>query len=131
MTALSNFAEDLVSKWLFNAAAATRPTAWYVALHTGDPGETGASNEITGAGGYARQGSIAFTANGDGTVDNDAAITFGPCTGSDWGTISHISIWDAVTGGNCLIKGALTASKTVAVGDSLQFAAAALVPQLT
>ncbi len=131
MTALSNFAEDLVSKWLFSSAAATRPTAWYVALHTANPGETGATGELTGAGGYARQGSIAMTANGDGTIDNDAVLTFGPCSGSDWGSVTHVSIWDAVSGGNCLIYGALTAAKTVQVGDSLQFAAAALVPQLT
>jgi len=129
MTAFTDFAEDLLAKWLFDDVAATRPTAWFVALHTADPGETGAAGEITGAGGYARQAAT-FTANGNGTTDNDATITFGPATGADWGTITHVSVWDASTSGNCLIKGALTASKAVAVGDSLQFAAAALVPQV-
>lgn len=129
MTAFTNFAEDLLAKWLFDDAAATRPTAWFVALHTGDPGETGASNELSGNG-YTRQAAT-FTANGDGTTDNDATLTFGPNTTSDWGTVTHVSIWDASSAGNCLIKGALTASKAIAVGDSLQFAAAALVPQVT
>ena len=112
-------------KWLMTAAAVTRPTAWYVALHTADPGETGATGELVGNG-YARQ-SAAFTSNGDGTVDNDATITFGPNTTTNWGTVTHVSVWTASSGGNCLYKGALAASKTVNVGDSLDIAAAALV----
>ena len=46
MSCLSDYAENLVLTWLLTATAATRPSAWYVALHTGDPGETGASNEV-------------------------------------------------------------------------------------
>jgi hypothetical protein len=124
MTALSNYAESQVIKWLMTAAGVTRPSAWYVALHTADPGETGATAELSGNG-YARQ-SAAFTEDTNGLVDNDADVTFGPNTGSNWGEITHISIWDAVSSGNCLAKGAISSPVTINVNDSLKFAAGQL-----
>lgn len=125
MTAFTNHAENLLMEWLFRASAQTRPTAWHVALHTADPGETGATAELAAANGYARQ-SVSFTAASGGVVDNTALLTFGPCTGSNWGTVTHISIWDASSGGNCLMYGALSSSATINVGDSLTIAANAL-----
>jgi hypothetical protein len=124
MSALSNYAESLAIRWLFDDVAVTRPTAWYVALHTADPGETGATGELSGNG-YARQ-SATFTEDTNGLVDNDAIITFGPNTTTNWGTVSHVSVWDALTTGNCLAKGALSSSVTINVNDSLQIAAGAL-----
>jgi hypothetical protein len=124
MTALSNYAESLVIRWLFDDVAVTRPTSWFVALHTADPGETGATGELSGNG-YARQ-SATFTEDTNGLVDNDADITFGPNTGSNWGLVSHVSVWDAVSVGNCLAKGALSSSVTINVNDSLKIAAGAL-----
>jgi hypothetical protein len=120
MTALANYAENLLIDWMLTAGAATRPTAWYLALHTADPTETGATGELSGNG-YARQ-SIAFDAAASGATANSGQITFGPNTGSNWGTVTHSSVWTASTSGNCLFKGALTASKSIAVGDSLIFA---------
>jgi hypothetical protein len=37
-TAKTNFAENLVATWMLTASAATRPTAWFVAPHSADPG---------------------------------------------------------------------------------------------
>lgn len=127
MTDLTDHSENLMLDWLMTAGAATRPTSWYVALHTADPGETGATGELSGNG-YARQ-SAAFTVVGS-TADNDADIVFGPNTTTPWGTVSHASIWDAVSGGNCLWKGALSASVSVAVNDEVKIAAAALTVTL-
>lgn len=124
MTALTNYAESLAIKWLLTGVAVTRPTSWFVALHTADPTETGATGELSGNG-YARQ-SAAFTEDTNGLVDNDSDIVFGPNTGSNWGTVTHVSIWDAVSGGNCLFKGALTSSVAIAVNDSLRFPAGTL-----
>ena len=123
-----NTTENDVLEHLFKATA----LSWaananlYIALHTGDPGEAGSANEIGAGVGYARQ-SAAFTSNGDGTVDNDALITFGPNTNTNWGSVTHVSVWTAASGGSCLYKGPLTAAKTVNIGDSLDIAAAALV----
>jgi hypothetical protein len=124
MTALSNYAESQVIKWLMTAAAVSRPTAWFVALHTADPGEDGSVGELSGNG-YARQ-SATFTEDTNGLVDNDADITFGPNTGVNWGDVTHVSVWTAVSSGQCLYKGALSSPVTINVNDSLRFAAGQL-----
>jgi hypothetical protein len=123
MTAFTNHAETLVLTWLFTASAATRPTAWYVALHTADPTEVGNVGELSGNG-YARQ-SATFAIAGN-EASNSGTLTFGPNTGTNWGSVSHLSIWDAVTTGNCIAYGALSSAVTISVGDSLTIAAGAL-----
>jgi hypothetical protein len=123
MTAFTNYAENLVMTWLFTGSAATRPTAWYVALHTADPTEVGNVGELSGNG-YARQSSTWTIASNE--ASNTGTLTFGPNTGSNWGTVSHVSVWDAVSTGNCLAKGALSSSVVINVGDSLTIAAGAL-----
>lgn len=119
MTAKTNYAETLALKFLVTADSITRPTAWYMALHSANPTEAGNVGELTETG-YARQ-SVAFSVTDD-TADNTALLTFGPAT-EDWPEATHGSIWDAATGGNCLFQGALGAAKTVLNGDKLEFAA--------
>jgi len=86
----------------------------YVALHTGAPGTSGAANEIGAGVGYARQ---AATFPGAGRSRSNAAnITFGPASGAGFGTASHVSIWDAAIGGNCIWQGALGASQLIPAG---------------
>ena len=65
-------------------------------------------------GSYART-SVTFSVTGD-TGTNSAAVEFPACT-SSWGTVSHIGVMDASTGGNMLVHSALTTSKTIATGD--------------
>jgi hypothetical protein len=124
MTAFSNYAENLVLNWAFTNGAATRPTAWHVALHTADPTEVGNVGELSGNG-YARQ-STTFNTSSSGLVDNVGTLTFGPNTAVNWGTVSHVSVWDSSTSGNCLAKGTLSSSVVINVGDSLTIAAGAL-----
>ena len=120
MAALSDHAEALLLDWLMTTDSATRPTAWYVALYTAAPSDSGGGTEVTGNG-YSRQ-SVAFASatSPGGTTSNTSDITF-TAAGGDWGTITHIGIFDASTSGNLLWHGAMTASKTVADGDTLQF----------
>lgn len=118
MSALSNHLETLLLNWHLTAGTAARPTAWYLAVGTGSS-DTGLTGEPSGNG-YARQ-SITFSVTDD-TASNSNAITIGPCTTTNWGTVSHFGIYDAETGGNLLWHGALTASKLVEVGDSLTVA---------
>jgi 2-keto-4-pentenoate hydratase len=40
--------------------------------------------------------------------------------------VTHIGIYDALTGGNLLFHGALTVPKTVTTGDTMQINAGAL-----
>jgi hypothetical protein len=116
MSAASNYTETLALTYLLTASAATRPTAWYVALFTTDPTDAGSGTEVSGTN-YARQ-SVAFTVSGD-TASNDATITF-PAAGSNWGTITHVGVYTASTSGNLLFHGAVTTSKSIDTGDTFQ-----------
>ena len=120
MAALSDHAEALLLDWLMTADAVTRPTAWYVALYTAAPSDSGGGTEVSGSG-YSRQSvTMASATSPGGTTSNTGAVSF-TASGGDWGTITHIGIHDASTGGNLLWHGSMTASKTVADGDTLEF----------
>ena len=124
MSGLSNYAEDLLIKFLLTTSTATRPTAWYVELHDGDPGETGADNKITTSddADYARQAvTFADPVADSGQCLNDAQVTWTVAAASPGYQVSHASIWDAVTAGNCLFKGRLQASRTFAANDVQSF----------
>lgn len=122
MSALSDHAENLLLNWLMTTGTATRPTSWYVALYTAAPSDAGGGTEVSGSG-YTRQSVSWDTATGTGgTTDNSGAVSF-TASGGSFGTVTHIGIFDASTGGNLLWHGALSASKTVNDGDTLQFAA--------
>lgn len=120
MAGFTNYAEDLVLDWLFTTATATRPTAWYVALYTVAPGESGGGTEVSG-GSYART-SVTFTVSGTAptTASNSSAVEFPTATAS-WGTVVAAGIYDASTSGNLLAFANLTTSKTVDSGDVLRF----------
>lgn len=109
----SNTFETRVLTWVFTADSATRPTAWYVALFTTDPTDAGTGTEVSGTS-YARE-AVTFTVSGD-TATNSAAVEF-DAAGSNWGTITHIGIYDASTSGNMIAHAALTASKAIDTGD--------------
>ena len=120
MAALSDHAEALLLDWLMTTDVVTRPTAWYVGLYTAAPSDSGGGTEVSGSG-YSRQTiTVASATSPGGTTSNTGDIVF-TASGGDWGTITHIGIHDAVSGGNLLWHGAMTASKTVADGDTLQF----------
>ena len=121
MAALSDYAEKLLLDFLMTTGTATRPTNWYVALYTGAPSDSGGGTEVS-AGGYARQ-SVSFDAASSpgGTTSNSGEVSF-TASGGDYGTVTHMGIFDASSSGNLLWHGALTASKTVADGDTLTFA---------
>lgn len=109
----SNYLETEVLDWAFSTGTATRPTAWYLALYTAAPSDTGGGTEVSG-GGYARQ-SVVFTVTGN-TASNNAAIEF-PTATANYGTVTHIGVFDASSAGNLLAYAALTTSKTIETGD--------------
>jgi hypothetical protein len=121
MAGLSDYAEDLVLDWLLTNGAATRPTAWYLALFTVAPGEAGGGTEVSG-GSYARQAAT-FVVSGSApaTASNSVAIEFPAATGN-WGTIVAAAVFDASSSGNMIAFGNLTASKAIDSGDVLRFA---------
>jgi hypothetical protein len=108
----------------------TGNTDLFVALHIADPGE--AASQTTSEcsfGAYARV-AVPRTAGGwtvsGNQVQNTAVINFPECTsGSE--TVTHFSIGTSVSGaGQVLYKGALTASRNVSSGITLQFPATSI-----
>ena len=122
MAALSDHAEKLLLDWMMTSGTATRPTAWFVALYTAAPSDSGGGTEVSGSG-YARQ-AVAFNAatTPGGTTTNSADVSF-TAAGGNYGTVTHLGIFDASSSGNLLWHGALTADKTIADGDTITFAA--------
>lgn len=120
MSALSDYAEKLLLDWMMTTGTVTRPTTWYVALFTTATDDASGGTEVTGNG-YARK-TVTFNAatSGAGTTNNTGAVTF-TASGGNWGTITHMAIHDALTGGNRLFHGALTASKVINDGDIIEF----------
>ena len=112
----SNTYETTVLQWTFTNGAVTRPTAWYLGLFTAAPGEAGGGTEVSG-GGYVRK-AVTFSVSGN-LATNTAAIEFDVAT-ADWGTITHVAVFDASTGGNQIAYATLTTSKTIATGDVLR-----------
>jgi hypothetical protein len=106
----------------------------YICLHTADPTITGAVAEVASSNGYARasitNNTSNFPAASAGAKANAAAITFPAATGSGWGTVTHYSIKDASSGGNCIAYGPLPAAKTVVATDVITIPVGALTPTM-
>ncbi len=154
MAAFTDFAENKIIDWLFrgqaigitgaSAAAGTGPTNLYVGLFTANPTDSTAGTEVSGgsyarvtvasslanwAGTQAAASTVASTGT-TGTTSNNGAVAF-PAPTAAWGTVTGFGIFDATTGGNLLVYGALTTSKTINSGDAApSFAAAALTFQI-
>lgn len=120
MPGLSNYLENKVLDHTLGTTAYTKPTAVYAALFTTDPAETGAGTEVSG-GGYARKVAT-FNAAANGSTTNSAEVLFDVASAS-WGTLTHVALFDAVTGGNMLWSGALSTAKAIASTDQFRLPA--------
>ena len=110
----TNFLETEILDHVFAGAAYTAPSTKYLALFTAiADGEAGSVTEISGNA-YARQ-TVAFTTSGN-TTSNNAAVEFPTATGN-WGTVTHVGVYDASTSGNLMAYATLSASKTIETGD--------------
>jgi threonine dehydrogenase-like Zn-dependent dehydrogenase len=110
----SNFLETEILDHVFAGAAYTAPTTKYLALFTAlADGEAGSVTEVTG-GGYARQ-TVAFTTSGN-TTSNNAAVEF-PTATANYGTVTHVGVYDASSSGNLMAYAALSSNKTIETGD--------------
>lgn len=146
MASMSDFLENELIDHVFRARSYTAPAAMYVGLHTGTTTDAGGGTEVTG-GSYARvntnvtpgfanwQGTGGETTDVDstgtgGATQNRNIITFATPS-ANWGTITHLALWTAVSSGSMYFHGALTTQKTVNNGDPAPtIAAGALVVTL-
>jgi hypothetical protein len=143
MSGMTNFLENEIGDHILRGRSYTAPTQLHVALHTANPGETGATAELTGNN-YARAQLNPSFSNWKGSNNEvtavDSAGTGGlfrnnqtvpwPTPSANWGLVTHFSIWDAAgsggSGGNCLFYGELTASKTINANDTVSASVDAL-----
>ncbi|MBT4081995.1 MAG: hypothetical protein HN842_04305 [Gammaproteobacteria bacterium] len=86
-------------------------------MFTSATADDGSGTEVSG-GAYARQ-AMSMSTTGDSST-NSAAVEYPTATAS-WGTVTHMAIYDAASGGNMLAHGALTASKIIDSGDVFRF----------
>lgn len=124
MGSFSDYLENKLLDHVFKNTAYTQPTNLYVALFTSAPSDAGGGTEVSG-GAYARVNCNAWDAAASGALDNTSAITFAQATAA-WGTVTHFAVIDATSAGNYIVWGTLTASKSIATGDTAQFAAGEL-----
>lgn len=96
---------------LLNATAHTGPATIYAKLHIGAPGASAANNA---AGNTTRQ-AVSFGAASGGAISNDVAVSWTSVPNAE--DYTHVSLWDASTGGNFLISGTITAN-AVSIGDT-------------
>jgi hypothetical protein len=120
MAAFSNYMEDAITAWINGSNFPSAPTNTYVQLYSQDPTDAGSATgalytRVT----YAASGWTRGT-GGAGTLSNTNAITMQSSAGSA-ATASHFAVFDAATSGNLLFHGALSASKSIAVGDEVKF----------
>lgn len=110
MSAASDFAENEIADWLGANGAPGSVTNVYVQLHTGAPGEAGTSNVAT----ETTRNEATFNAASGGVISLSATVSWTNVAATE--TISHVSLWDASTAGNCLVTAALTQSQDLSAG---------------
>lgn len=131
MAGKSDYLEALILNRCFKAAAiSTMGAGPWLSLHTAALVDAGTGAEVSG-GSYARKSTAATDWTVSGTsptqVTNANSLAF-PAPTANWGTVTDVGVWDAVTGGNLLYMATLTTSRTINNGDGApSFAASALV----
>ena len=122
---LPNVIENQLLDALVGTTAYTVTTPIKLALVTTNGDDATAGTEVTG-GSYARQ-TIAFDAAASGQIANNASISF---TGMPAVTVVGIELYDSALTPKRLACGALTVSRTITAGDTVQFASSAITLSL-
>jgi len=120
MTDLTDYAKNLLGRALC-ARAPALPSQVYLGIGTGGSDSTGLTGEPTGTG-YARQ---KVTFSGIGAQRNTDAIRFTFTAAA--GTMTHVGLFDAASGGNPLTWSALASAALVTGAGSVTINASELV----
>lgn len=95
----------------------TANAAFYVKLHTGDPGAAGTNNAATET---TRQAVTFGSAAASGAISNTAQVQWTSLAATE--TISHVSFWTASTAGTFLGSDDLASAQAVNSGGTLTIA---------
>jgi len=108
---LSTHAANRALTWLMTGSSVARPASIYVGAFTSP------STEVSGNG-YARQ-TLTFSNGSNRGASNTSTANF-TASGGPWGTITHLGLFDAATGGNLLWQGPLVSgAKLIENNDTL------------
>lgn len=124
-TAKTHYCEKMFLNFIGRGVLPSTIAQAYAGLFTSDPGESGSGAEVSG-GGYTRI-AVTFNAPVDQSptgsrMETSADATF-PTATLAWGTVTHLGIFDASTGGNLLYYKVLPDARTVVAGDVIKIAA--------
>jgi len=144
MSAASDYLEAATLNVWYRGVAPTFPTGTYVALHTAAPDEATGSNEVTTgqwptyARVHAEQGGAigtGWTAPATDTtgksIKNTKLLPWPNMNGASPITITHVSVWDAASGGNMLDATPLDTPITLQVLDIHVFGINALTVKMS
>lgn len=102
-----------------SAATFTAVTTMFIQLHTGDPGASGTANVSS----VTTRPALNFGAASAGSQSAVATLpSWTSWAGTNGEVVTHISTWGASSAGTFYYSAALTASKTVNTGDTLNLA---------
>lgn len=127
----SQFLSAELLDWIKGNAFPSPPTVLAFALHNGNPGPLGASNNVQAAitGSAARTlisqldlGSVfPITPEGYEVLNTVTLVITGAAVNTAPIVVSHISIWNAQSGGTLLAYGPIASPEEIQIGDLVKF----------
>jgi len=115
MSAITNYLANKLRDHTMMNTAYTSPATLYLGLFISPTTSAGGGTEVSG-GSYARQ-VITFSDYGnDGYAEQDIDVVY---TGMPGCTVTHVGVFDALSGVNMLLHGALPTQRSVTAGTTL------------
>jgi hypothetical protein len=117
--ALSDAYEEKVLDHILGTTECTFDNTVFLGLGTDASPARATFTEVSTDAGYTRQAIVFAAASGTSAANDTGTLTFGPCSGTAWGTLKSFGLFTASSGGSRILQGALTdQTKVVGLGDS-------------
>lgn len=115
---LTDYTRNKIIDALHGKASYVAPATRYLGLSTTTPTQAGTNFTEPSGNGYARVAmpTASMASASGGVAANTAAYNFPAATGSGWGTVTYLGVFDALTGGNLLSADDLPSSQAVPAG---------------
>jgi len=109
---------NLANAWLnvLNNTTFTGIATTFVQLHTGSPGANGTANVSS----VTTRPSVTWNAASSGSISESNTPTWSSWAGTNGEVVTDISVWSASSSGTFYFSAALSSSKTVNTGDTLE-----------
>jgi len=115
-TGLGSGTANAILNELCNTGTWTVPTSFWVKLHLGDPGAAGSANTASNT---TRQ-LASFSSAAAGAITTVVDVTWTSVSATE--SYSHVSFWDASSGGTLLATDNLEVTRGLTAGDNFTIA---------